>query len=91
MKKVSDLRVKYYEEVTLKRKEEQRIGLKAQETETKTKKQKEFYLKYKNMFERIVSSERMKIKLNKRIYKWVSLFIKNMKKSIKKESFSSHR
>lgn len=36
------------------------------------------------MFERIVNSEKMKLRLNDRIYKWVKLFIDNLKKSINK-------
>lgn len=53
-----------------------------EEAEGKKGKKKEMLVKYKSMFEKIVSSERMKLRLNERIYKWVKLFVAKMKKAV---------
>ena len=85
MKRVSDLRAKYYEELTHLRKKEQQTTAKIEAAESSKTKRKEQFVKYRGMFERIVNSERMKLRLNRRIHKWVQLFIKNLKKSISKD------
>lgn len=56
MKRVSDLRAKYYEELTQMRKKEQKAGAKVEEAEGKKGRKKEMLVKYKSMFEKIVNS-----------------------------------
>jgi len=84
MKKVSDLRAKYYEELTQLRKNEQKAGAKLMVSQQNKSSRKEQFLKYRSMFERVVNSERLKLRLNKRIYKWIRLFVKNLKRAIEK-------
>jgi hypothetical protein len=36
------------------------------------------------MFERIVNGEKMKIRLNSRVFKWVNLFISKLKAAVNK-------
>lgn len=56
MKKVSDLRAKYYEELTQERKLEQYNNSVVEESRTKNFKKQQFFLKYKTTFTRIVNS-----------------------------------
>jgi hypothetical protein len=56
MKRVSDLRAKYYEELTQLRKKEQQSGAKLEESQVKKGKRMEVLLKYRGMFERVVNS-----------------------------------
>ena len=84
MKKVSDLRAKYYEELTQLRKNEQKAGAKLMVSQQNKSSRKEQFLKYRSMFERVVNSERLKLRLNKRIYKWIRFFVKNLKRAIEK-------
>jgi hypothetical protein len=34
------------------------------------------------MFERVVNGEKMKIRLNTRVFKWVQLFVKKLKSAV---------
>ena len=89
MKKVSDLRAKYYEELTQLRKNEQKAGAKLMVSQQNKSSRKEQFLKYRSMFERVVNSERLKLRLNKRIYKWIRLFVKNLKRAIERRPGAS--
>lgn len=85
MKRVSDLRAKYYEELTHFRKKEQQAGAKLEATQATKANRKEQFLKYRAMLERVVNSERMRLRLNTRVYRWVRLFVKNLKRAVEKE------
>lgn len=39
-------------------------------------------VKYKAMFEKIVNSERMRLRLNERVFKWVKLFVAKLKQAV---------
>lgn len=82
MKRVADLRAKYYEELTQMRKQEQKTAARADEAEARKGRKREVLVKYKAMFERIVNSERMRLKLNERVYKWVRLFVSKLKQAV---------
>lgn len=84
MKRVSDLRAKYYEELTELRKKEQRAGAKIEQAQAQRSRQVELLFKYKSMFERVVNSEKMRLRLNPRLFRWVRLFANNLKKAIAK-------
>lgn len=66
------------------RKKEQTKAAVASEGETRRGKKKQAFLKYKSMFTKIISSQRMRLRLNERCFKWVRLFINNLKKRIGK-------
>lgn len=83
MKRVSDLRAKYYEELTQERKLEQHQSAIVEESRTKNIKKQAIFRKYQSMFTTIVNSEKMKLRLNSRVFKWVRHFIHNLKKAIK--------
>lgn len=51
---------------------------------TKQTKRQQIFHKYKTMFATIVNSDKMKVKLNPKINKWIKHFINNLKKSINK-------
>lgn len=42
-------------------------------------------MKYRTMFQRVVGSERMRLRLNQRLYPWLRLFVNNLKKAINRE------
>jgi hypothetical protein len=71
MRRVADLRAKYYEELTLERKLEQKQSAGVEQSSVQQQQKKQFFLKYKAIFERIVNGEKMKIRLNSRVFSWV--------------------
>ncbi len=91
MKKVSDLRANYYLQLTEKRKSQFNRTNKVQKLTRDQQQKHEVFLKYKEMFKRIVNSEKMQIKLNFKIYRWVKHFIENLKLKIckKKNEFKN--
>lgn len=84
MKKVSDLRAKYYEEETEKRKLDFDGSVKLARTLACKDDKNSILKKYERMLRTIVESEKMKLKLNFKILRWVNLFISNIKKAIHK-------
>jgi hypothetical protein len=78
MQKVSDLRAKYYEELTQERKLEQHNTSCIEHSAEKNSKRKQIFLKYKATFSRIVNSDKMKLKLNPKIMRWVQHFSDNL-------------
>lgn len=84
MRRVADLRAKYYIELTEERKLEQKQNTKVEETRAKHSKKEALFKKYKKMFETIVNSDRMKLRLNPKVYPWVKHFIYQLKRAIGK-------